>query len=139
MGQYGRESRGLESAHGRGEAHRVRCGAAHVQSVKRGERRDRESGLRVRTLRDLLRQQRCAKVAPKDAHRRRCYKGDTRDGVRQVRQAARVFARVVEGKQFPTPEPDAHAGPAYVLICFKFYHCFLRIQSFDPDFENIYY
>ena len=79
-----------------------------MQSVKRGERRDRESGLRVRTLRDLLRQQRCAKVAPKDAHRRRCYKGDTRDGVRQVRQAARGFARVVEGEEFQTLKQDAH-------------------------------
>ena len=102
--KYGREPRGPEPAHGRREAYRVRRGAAHVQSVKGGERRDREGGLRVRALRDLLRQQRRAKVAPEDAYRRRCHKGDTRDGVRQVRQAARGFARVVEGDIFRTPE-----------------------------------
>merc|ERR1712117_820929 len=96
--QNGREPRGLESTDGRREAHRVRRRAAHVQSVEGGERGHREGGLRVRPLRDLLRQQRSAKVPPKDAHRRRRHQGDTRDGVRQVRQAARGLARVVEGK-----------------------------------------
>merc|ERR1712117_720449 len=96
--QNGREPGGLESADGRREAHRVRRRAALVQSVEGGERGHREGGLRVRPLRDLLRQQRRAKVPPKDAHRRRRHQGDTRDGVRQVRQAARGLVRVVEGK-----------------------------------------
>ena len=58
--------------------------AALDQSVERGERGGRESRLRLRPLRDVVRQQHRAQGQPEDASRRRRRSGHEGHGVRQV-------------------------------------------------------